>query len=81
LVTGFTATAHGFVPEVMVAVTDCLKPGITRLDAAEAALVPELLVAVTVKVYWVPLANPVTVMLVHGAVQVPVRFDGLLVAV
>jgi hypothetical protein len=52
------------------------------LDAAEAALVPELLVAVTVKVYWVPLlANPVTVMLVHGAVQVPVRFDGLLVAV
>jgi hypothetical protein len=23
LVTGFTATAHGFVAEVMVAVTDC----------------------------------------------------------
>ena len=35
--------------------------GITELDAAEATLVPLALVAVTVKVYAVPLVRPVTV--------------------
>ena len=35
--------------------------GVTLLDAAEAALVPMALVAVTVKVYAVPLVKPVTV--------------------
>ena len=55
--------------------------GVTLLEADEAAPVPALFVAVTVKVYAVPLVSPVTVMLVHGAVHVPVMFEGLLVAV
>lgn len=53
--------------------------GVTLFDAAEGAPVPTVLVAVTVKVYAVPLVNPVTV---HGdAAQVPVMPLGILVAV
>jgi hypothetical protein len=36
-------------------------PGTTLLEAAEAAPVPALLVAVTVNVYVVPFVNPLTV--------------------
>ena len=36
--------------------------GVTEFDADDAVLVPELLVAVTVNVYAVPLVRPVTVM-------------------
>ena len=35
--------------------------GVTELEAEEATLVPAVLVAVTVKVYAVPLVNPLTV--------------------
>jgi hypothetical protein len=35
--------------------------GVTEFDAAEAAPVPAMFVAVTVNVYAVPLVNPVTV--------------------
>jgi hypothetical protein len=34
--------------------------GVTLMDAADGAPVPTLLVAVTVKVYGVPLVNPLT---------------------
>jgi hypothetical protein len=53
--------------------------GVTPFDAAEAAPVPMALVAVTVKVYAVPLARPVTVQ--GDAVHVPVMLSGLEVAV
>src|SRR5688572_9238134 len=56
-------------------------PGVTAFELAEAAPVPTALVAVTVKVYAVPLVRPVTVIDVHGAVQVPVRPPGDEVAV
>jgi len=36
-------------------------PGVTEFDGAEAGPVPTALVAVTVKVYAVPFASPVTV--------------------
>jgi hypothetical protein len=53
--------------------------GVTAFDAAEALPVPMPLVAVTVKVYAVPLTSPVTV---HGeVVQVPTLPPGLLVTV
>ena len=55
--------------------------GVTLLEAADAAPVPTPLVAVTVKVYAVPLVKPVTVIDVHGAVQVPVMPLGVEVAV
>lgn len=56
-----------------------LAAGVTELEAADAAPVPALLVAVTVKVYAVPLVRPVTV---HGLdAQVPVMLPGLEVAV
>jgi hypothetical protein len=55
--------------------------GVTLFEAAEAAPEPELLVALTVKVYAAPLVNPLTVIDVHGAVHVPVILLGLLVAV
>ena len=42
--------------------------GVTAADAAEAGPVPTALVAVTVKVYAVPLVSPVTVVLVAGGV-------------
>ena len=46
--------------------------GVTLLDAAEAGPVPTALVAVTVNVYAVPFARPVTVIEVQGAAQLPV---------
>ena len=44
--------------------------GIAGADGAEALPVPALLVAVTVKVYGVPLVRPVTVQPVEAVVQV-----------
>jgi len=44
--------------------------GVTAFDAAEGRLVPALLVAVTVKVYAVPLLSPVTVIGDAGPVAV-----------
>ena len=35
--------------------------GVTKFDASDATLVPAVFVAVTVKVYAVPFASPVTV--------------------
>ena len=55
--------------------------GVTELEAAEGAPVPTPLVAVTVKVYAVPLASAATTIDVHGAVHVPVMPLGLDVAV
>src|SRR5690349_21387307 len=46
--------------------------GVTAVDAAEAGLVPTALVAVTVKVYAVPLVSPVIVVVVAGGVPVMV---------
>ncbi len=43
--------------------------------------VPTPFVAVTVKVYDVPLVSPVTVIDVHGAVQLAVKLPGFDVAV
>ena len=60
-----------------VIVCDAL--GVTEFDAADAAPVPALFVAVTVKVYAVPLVNPVTVMGLD--VPVPVNPPGLEVTV
>ena len=48
--------------------------GVTLLDAADAAPVPTALVAVTVKVYAVPLVSPVTV--IGEAEPVPVSHRG-----
>ena len=60
----------------------CTALGMTELDAAYAAPVPALLVAVTVKVYAVPLLRPLTVMgQAAGPAQVPVLLSGLEVAV
>ena len=53
--------------------------GVIEFDAADAAPVPALFVAVTVKVYAVPLVNPVTVMGLD--VPVPVNPPGLEVTV
>ena len=55
--------------------------GVTLFDADEAGPVPIPFVAVTAKVYAVPLVKPVTLIDVHGAVHVPVRFAGFDVAV
>ena len=49
--------------------------GVTLLDAAEAGLVPTLLVAVTVNVYAVPLVRPVTV--AAGVAGFPVTVVGV----
>ena len=56
---------------------------VTALDADDAAEVPDELVAVTVKVYEVPVVKPETVIaLLHVAeVKVPVMPPGLDVAV
>ena len=54
----------GVVPKLFVPgsskVIDCEPKPVTDPDAPEALLVPALLVAVTVKVYAVPLVRPVT---------------------
>ena len=56
--------------------------GITALEAAEATLVPLAFVAVTVKVYAVPLVKPLTVILqAAGPAQLPVAPLVLAVAV
>ena len=67
----------GVAPSVMT----CGAMGTTALDAAEAALLPAALVAVTVKVTLTPLVSPVTAIALHGAVQLPPIAPGLLVAV
>jgi hypothetical protein len=46
--------------------------GVTTFDGADGGPVPMLFVAVTVKVYALPFASPVTVIDVHGALQLPV---------
>ena len=56
-------------------------PGITLFDADDAAPVPTALVAVTVKVYAVPLVNPVTAIDLQGALQPLNRLPGEEVAV
>jgi hypothetical protein len=48
---------------------------VTLLEAVEATDVPRVLVAVTVNVYAVPRARPVTVQLVDVVVQVAPEFD------
>jgi hypothetical protein len=53
--------------------------GVTEFDAPEAAPVPALFVAVTVKVYPVPFASPLTV--IGDALPVPVNPPGLDVTV
>src|ERR1043165_9714441 len=55
--------------------------GVTLAEAAEAGLVPAALVAVTVKVYAVPLVRPLTTALVAGAATVIVAVAGLEVMV
>jgi hypothetical protein len=55
--------------------------GVTLFEAAEAAPVPIAFVAVTVNVYAVPFASPLTVIEVHGAAQLPVMPLGDEVAV
>jgi len=50
----------GVVPGVLVAASGSVA-GVTAADAVEALLVPTLFVAVTVNVYGVPFARPVTV--------------------
>ena len=56
--------------------------GVTKLEAALAALVPMVLVAVTVNIYPVPLVKPDTVILpLPDCVTVPVKPPGLEVAV
>src|SRR4051812_16538953 len=47
-------------------------PGVTALEAAEAGDVPIAFVAVTLKVYAVPLVSPVTVAVVAGGLPVTV---------
>jgi hypothetical protein len=55
--------------------------GVTLLDGADAIDGPVALVAVTVNVYAVPFARPLTVIEVQGALHVPVIPDGDEVAV
>jgi hypothetical protein len=57
----------------------CVARGVTLFDDADAAPVPDALVAVTVNVYAVPLTSPVTTQ--GEAAQVPMRPPGLDVAV
>ena len=56
-----------------------LVAGVTLFEASEAALVPTALVAVTVKVYEVPLERPVTT--IGDEPPLPVWLPGLEVAV
>ena len=76
------AVSVGVVPKFcapgLLKVIVCAAFGVTLFEAADGAPVPAELVAVTVKVYAVPLVSPVTV---HGELaQVPARPPGLLVA-
>ena len=60
------AVSVGLVPKLcepgLLKVMVCVPIGVTAFDAADAALVPIALVAVTVQVYVVPLASPDTTM-------------------
>ena len=49
------------VAEILVGTPGAIAAGVTADDALEAAPVPTELVAVTVKVYAVPLVSPITV--------------------
>ena len=60
-------------PQTPLMVETCVA-GVTRLEAAEAELVPTELVAVTVKVYAVPLVRPV--MVIGLAVPIAVMLPG-----
>lgn len=53
---------------MLIARSALVAAGVTEPDASDAALVPLALVAVTVKVYAVPLVKPLTVQDVAGAV-------------
>ena len=70
------AAVHDTVAEPLPAVADTpvgasgTVDGTTAFEAAEAAPVPSALVAVTVKVYELPLVRPVTVHEVVAVVQV-----------
>ena len=55
--------------------------GVTLFEAADAGPVPTALVALTLKVYAVPLARPATMIDAHGAAHVPVKAPGDDVAV
>ena len=55
--------------------------GVTGLDGADEALVPLLLVAVTLNVYAVPLVKFVMVQVVAGAVAEHAEPPGLAIAV
>jgi hypothetical protein len=67
------------VPIVGAPGTVAVPVGVTLLDAADGALEPLALVAVTAKVYAVPLVSPLTV--IGLAVPVPVIPPGLDIAV
>ena len=77
------AVSVGVVPKFCVPglakVIVCDAFGVALFDATDGAPVPAELVAVTVKVYAVPLVRPVTTQ--GELAQVPVKPPGLLVAV
>jgi hypothetical protein len=50
--------------------------GVTAFDAADATLVPLTLVALTVKVYGVPLVRPPMLTDEHGALHEPTNPPG-----
>ena len=55
--------------------------GVTAVDGADAGPGPTLFVATTANVYAVPLVSPVTVIDVHGAMQLAAKLPGSDVAV
>jgi hypothetical protein len=67
-------------PDVVV-VANGVARGVTEVEATDADEVPMLLVAVTVKVYAVPLVSPVTLADVAADVAVAVWPPGLAVTV
>lgn len=77
------AVSVGDVPKFcapgLAKVIVCSPIGVAELDAADAEPVPAELVAVTVKVYAVPLVSPVTV--IGELAPVPVAPPGLAVTV
>ena len=77
------ATVACVLPAVATPIVgaSALPAGVTALEAVDAGPTPMPFVAVTVNVYKVPFVNPLTMIEEHGAVQLPVRPPGLLVAV
>ena len=74
--------APKFCAPGLLKVIDCVPLGTTLFEAAEAGPMPFALVAVTVKVYEVPLVRPVIVIgHADGPAQLPVIPKGLDVAV